>query len=43
MNKIINTFLIAVMAVTLWSCHTTEANYKESYDKAVAASRTGYS
>ena len=41
MNKIINTFLIAVMAVTLWSCHTTEANYKESYDKAVAASRTG--
>ena len=41
MNKIINTFLIAVMAVTLWSCHTTEANYKESYEKAVAASRTG--
>ena len=41
MNKIINTFLIAVMAAVLWSCHTTEANYKESYDKAVAASRTG--
>lgn len=23
------------------ACHSTEANYKESYDKAVAASRTG--
>ena len=35
--------VIAAMAVAavLWSCHSTEANYKESYDKAVAASRTG--
>ena len=33
--------LLATVVAGLWSCHTTEANYKESYDKAVAASRTG--
>lgn len=32
--------MIAVVA-TMSACHSTEANYKESYDKAVAASRTG--
>ena len=34
------TLLIAVVAL-MSACHSTEANYKESYDKAVAASRTG--
>jgi hypothetical protein len=29
------------VSIALWSCHSTETNYKESYDKAVAASRTG--
>lgn len=33
--------LIVTCAAWLWSCHSTEANYKESYDKAVAASRSG--
>lgn len=32
--------MVAVVAA-LSACHSTEANYKESYDKAVAASRTG--
>ncbi|MDY6412521.1 MAG: hypothetical protein SPL28_05945 [Bacteroidales bacterium] len=34
------TLMIAVVAL-MSACHSTEANYKESYDKAVAASRTG--
>lgn len=41
MNRIVNIFLVIAVAASLWACHSTEANYKESYDKAVAASRTG--
>ena len=41
MKIIYNIILIFAVAAALWSCHSTEANYKESYDKAVAASRTG--
>ena len=36
-----NILLVMAVAAVLWSCHSTEANYKASYDKAVAASRTG--
>ena len=32
---------LVLAAVLLAACHTTEANYKESYDKAVNKSRTG--
>ena len=41
MRKLYNILLMAAVAIALWSCHSTEANYKESYDKAVAASRSG--
>ena len=41
MTKYINILLLLAVAATLWACHSTEANYKESYDKAVAASRSG--
>ena len=41
MTKYINILLVLAVAATLWACHSTEANYKESYDKAVAASRSG--
>lgn len=34
-------FLVLVIAAALWSCHSNEKNYKESYDKSIAASRTG--
>ena len=41
MTKYLNIIIVFTIALTLWSCHSTEANYKESYDKAVAASRSG--
>lgn len=41
MEKVLNTLALIAVIAALWSCHSTEANYKESYDKAVAASRTG--
>lgn len=41
MRKIYNILLLMGVVVAMWACHSTEANYKESYDKAVAASRTG--
>ena len=41
MTKKLNIIVVLALAAVLWSCHSTEANYKESYDKAVAASRTG--
>lgn len=41
MTKKLNIIVVLTLAAVLWSCHSTEANYKESYDKAVAASRTG--
>lgn len=41
MTKYLNIIIVFALAAVLWSCHSTEANYKESYDKAVAASRTG--
>ena len=34
-------FLLAGFVSVLWSCHTTEENYKASYDIAVEATRTG--
>ena len=33
--------VLVVATVLLAACHTTETNYKESYDKAVNKSRTG--
>lgn len=36
-----NTILIFALAAVLASCHSTEANYKASYEKSIAASRTG--
>lgn len=41
MRKYLNILLVIACCSLLWSCHSTEANYKESYDKAIAASRTG--
>lgn len=41
MTKFLNILILIAVAVAFWSCHSTEANYKDSYDKAVAASRTG--
>lgn len=41
MTKYLNIIIVFALAAVLWSCHSTEANYKESYDKAVAASRSG--
>ena len=41
MNVVFKILLALACVSLLWSCHSTEANYKESYDKAVAQSRTG--
>jgi len=41
MKELYKIILLAVCVTTLWSCHSTEANYKASYDKAVEQSRTG--
>ena len=41
MKRYYNIFLFVGLVALLWSCHTTEENYKASYDKAVEASRTG--
>lgn len=41
MRQLYNILLLFAVAAVMYSCHSTEANYKESYDKAVAASRTG--
>lgn len=41
MRKLYNLLLLLAVATVVYSCHSTEANYKDSYDKAVAASRTG--
>ncbi len=41
MKDIYGLIVVMAMVAVLCSCHSTEANYKESYDKAVAASRTG--
>ena len=39
MKDIYGLIVVMAMVAVLCSCHSTEANYKESYDKAVAASR----
>ncbi|MBR5639276.1 MAG: SPOR domain-containing protein [Muribaculaceae bacterium] len=41
MKKIYNILFIAAVAVALWSCHTSEKNYRESYEKAIELNRTG--
>ncbi len=41
MRKINNILLLIGVVAAMAGCHSTEANYKESYDKAVEASRTG--
>ena len=41
MRKFYKMLIMTAVTTALWSCHSTEANYKESYEKAVAASRTG--
>mgnify|MGYP001668278546 CR=1 FL=1 len=39
MQKIIFKLALPVMALALTACHTTEANYKNAYDKAVERTR----
>lgn len=41
MKKLYNILLIAATAAALWSCHTNEKNYRESYEKAIELNRTG--
>ena len=41
MRTVFNILLAIAFSTLLWSCHSTEANYKASYDIAVAQSRTG--
>ncbi|MBP5688407.1 MAG: hypothetical protein J6X22_07185 [Muribaculaceae bacterium] len=41
MNKLCNILLLVALAAALWSCHTNEKNYRESYDKTIELNRTG--
>lgn len=41
MKYFLKILVVVGFVAGLCSCHTTETNYKESYDKAVEASRTG--
>lgn len=41
MTKYINIVLVVAVMAVLWACHSSEANYRESYEKAIALNRTG--
>lgn len=41
MSKYLNIILVIAVASVLWACHSSEANYRESYEKAIAHNRTG--
>ncbi len=41
MKKICNVFLLVCITAVLWSCHTSEKNYRESYEKTIELNRTG--
>ncbi len=41
MKKICNVFLLVCITAVLWSCHTNEKNYRESYEKTLELNRTG--
>lgn len=41
MTKYLYIIVVAAIATMLWSCHTNEKNYRESYEKTVELNRTG--
>ncbi len=41
MRKIYHILLLLGIATILWSCHTNEKNYRESYEKTVELNRSG--
>ncbi len=41
MKKYLNIFLAVAVAAVLWSCHTNEKNYRDSYNKTIELNRTG--
>lgn len=41
MTKYLYIIVAAAIATMLWSCHTNEKNYRDSYEKTVELNRTG--
>lgn len=41
MNKFCNILILTAVAATLGACHTTEKNYRESYEKTLELNRSG--
>lgn len=41
MNNLCNIILLVALAAVSWSCHTSEKNYRESYNKTIDLNRTG--
>lgn len=41
MRHVYKIFIALAVVAALWSCHSNEKNYRESYEKAIALNRTG--
>ena len=41
MRHVYKIFIALAVVAALWSCHSSEKNYRESYEKAIALNRTG--